>query len=214
MEYPTNFVIITKKEVKNEPWHVRKPEECTPYLFDITEDLNLLEQDGEEDLNKYWKSVNSLALAQLHESQKIVNELKCSMLATLRAARKGYSRAMWMYQVIFALGVFLIVAALAVGLFQGYNTLALLLTSAGTLNLLTFLVRDPPRLLQQNRAQLTKIMAAHFSWWTDSTSLNLWLYGGISDITSKPSVTLDDLLKISEAETKNACALMEMVKDD
>lgn len=190
---------------------LRKPDECPPYqAADEPTELNKLTQ--EHAIDEYWKNVNTLALYQLHESQKIVDEMKCAMLATLRAARRGYATAMLMYELIFGLGVALIIAALGFGLVQGGSTLTILLTSAGTVNLLTFLVRDPPRLLQENRAQLTKLMAAHFSWWTDNTSLNLWLYGNVSDTKSRPRRTIDDMLKVSEAVTKNACAFMEIVK--
>ncbi len=93
-----------------------------------------------------------------------------------------------------------------VGIFNRRSIQTILFGTAGTVDIVAFFLKDPPLLLQQNRADLAKLKAAYYGWFLDTENWIKLIYD--LSIDDKSCVKVADMKKASETIPDNTLKFM------
>jgi hypothetical protein len=154
-------------------------------------------EDADCQLEQFIANYNAESTRRMLDSIGIVDGLKKSASLAVGEADKGFALASTMYLVTFIFGLSLIVAAFVSAYFN--STFAtVLFGSAGTVQLVAFFLKNPPLMLQQNRAQLAKLKAAYYSWFLDTENWVQLIYD-LSVNGPKTMLKVNDMKVISDS---------------
>jgi hypothetical protein len=85
---------------------------------------------------------------------------------TLEAFMKPYRLTIWMYGVLFAIGIVLFVVAVIVGLKDSKSVVAIVFAGLGAGAFLAFFIRQPVQALEENLEFITWLGVAFNTYWT------------------------------------------------
>ena len=85
---------------------------------------------------------------------------------TLEAFMKPYHLTIWMYGVLFAIGIMLFVVAAVIGLRDGKSVVVIVFAGLGAGAFLTFFIRQPVQALEENLEFITWLGVAFNTYWT------------------------------------------------
>jgi hypothetical protein len=86
--------------------------------------------------------------------------------STLSAFMKPYRLTVWLYAVLFGVGLGLFVTAAVIGLSRGNSVVAIAFAGLGAANFLAFFVRQPLQALEANLECITWLGVAFNTYWT------------------------------------------------
>lgn len=85
---------------------------------------------------------------------------------TLDAFMKPYKYTIWMYWIIFAVGIGLFLAAVVIGLRDGQSPVAIVFAGLGAGGFVMFFIRQPVQALEENLEFITWLGVAFNTYWT------------------------------------------------
>jgi hypothetical protein len=85
---------------------------------------------------------------------------------TLEAFMKPYRLTIWMYGVLFVIGIVLFVVAVVIGLRDGKSVVAIVFAGLGVGTFLAFFIRQPVQALEENLEFITWLGVAFNTYWT------------------------------------------------
>jgi len=85
---------------------------------------------------------------------------------TLDAFMKPYHLTIWMYGILFAIGIMLFVVAAVIGLRDSKSVVAIVFAGLGAGAFLTFFIRQPIQALEENLEFITWLGVAFNTYWT------------------------------------------------
>jgi hypothetical protein len=85
---------------------------------------------------------------------------------TLEAFMKPYRLTLWMYGILFAVGIMLFVVAAIIGLKDGKSVVAIVFAGLGAGTFLAFFIRQPVQALEENLEFITWLGVAFNTYWT------------------------------------------------
>jgi hypothetical protein len=85
---------------------------------------------------------------------------------TLEAFMKPYHLTVWIYGVLFVLGIVLVIVAVVMGLRDGSSPAAIVFAGLGTGSFLLFFIRQPVQALEENLEFITWLGVAFNTYWT------------------------------------------------
>ncbi len=134
-----------------------------------------------------------------------LNNLKKSLDEAMQQAKKGYAYVMWMYVVVFYLGIGLIVTAVVFAA-MGKTILAIAFGAIGLIDIVTYLMVKPPLELQASRSNYAQLTAALISWFSDIMNLNGYL------TTLPPGTPFGKISEVSDKQLKNTEIVMALIE--
>jgi hypothetical protein len=149
-------------------------------------------------------------LQERNDTLEVVQKMKVGLNQTLNQIDRAFRSTMFMYKVLFYLGVALvIVATVSAFTLQGSpSKLPAIFGSLGTLDMLIFFLKDPQEKIQSSRADLAQLQAALYSWFMDSTNqrtvlgsimqekpFDVELFDRVSKIIANSTATTLDLIQ-------------------
>ena len=143
-------------------------------------------------------SPNDPIIQEMQKSVDLLNQLKPGVSLVSGEIQNALKYTKWMYAIIFALGVGLIVTAAAIGFATGNNEYAAILGGVGIIQLVTVLLKDPTQQLQKSRACFAKLEAAYYTWLFDLINWSVFLYN-FSHEGQDCKMQLEDMRKASDS---------------
>jgi len=161
------------------------------------EEFTLLSEPEANDLcERYISNYNLQSTKLMLDSLDTVNRLKEEVHNAVKKTDAGFDNASRMYLVTFIFGILLIIAAFISAIFNS-NIPTVLFGSAGTVQLVAFFFKNPPLMLQQNRAQLAKLKAAYYGWFLNTENWVQLIYD-LSVRGDKAKLKVDQMKTISD----------------
>ncbi|MBI5372100.1 MAG: hypothetical protein HZA79_08750 [Sphingobacteriales bacterium] len=155
-------------------------------------------------INAFQKQVE-LANSNMGNTYQTLINLKQSLDEAMGQARKGYAYVMWMYVIVFYLGIALIITAVVFAALDK-TILAIAFGTIGLVDIVTYLLVKPPLELQASRSNYAQLTAALISWFTDLMNLNTYL-------TTLPAGTsFDKVAEVSKKQMENTRELMDLIE--
>lgn len=146
-----------------------------------------------------------LATSNMGNTYQTLINLKQSLDEAMGQARKGYAYVMWMYVIVFYLGIGLIITAVVFAAFDK-TILAIAFGSIGLIDIITYLLVKPPLELQTSRSNYAQLTAALISWFTDLMNLNTFL-------TTLPAGTpFEKVEEVSKKQMENTRELLDLIE--
>lgn len=155
-------------------------------------------------VNTFQKQIE-LATSNMGNTYNTLINLKQSLDEAMGQARKGYAYVMWMYVIVFYLGIALIITAVVFAAFDK-TILAIAFGTIGLVDIITYMMVKPPLELQTSRSNYAQLTAALISWFTDLMNLNTYL-------TTLPAGTpFDKVAEVSKKQMDNTRELLELIE--
>lgn len=126
---------------------------------------------------------------------------------TLDGFMKPYRLTVWLYVLLFAVGIGLFVTAAIVGLVQGDSVVAIAFAGLSVVTFLTFFIRQPLRALEENLELITWLGVAFNTYWTrlmyisDARTVQAELKAADDDFTSSLEKLIERHAKLSAGRT-------------
>ena len=199
---------------------LKNPENKQEFMK-VEQDNKLTPEDAVEleqllPIVQYMKNQQAIQLEAIKEqiNMGLVNtkntfdsliKLKESLNEAMQQAKKGYAYVMWMYVVVFYLGIGLIVTAVVFGA-MGKTILAITFGSIGLIDIITYMLLKPPLELQTSRSNYAQLTAALISWFSDLMNLNSFL-------ATKPLGTpFSEVAAVSDKQYDNTTKLLALIE--
>lgn len=155
-------------------------------------------------VNSFQKQIE-LATSNMGNTYNTLINLKQSLDEAMGQARKGYAYVMWMYVIVFYLGIALIITAVIFAAFDK-TILAIAFGTIGLVDIITYMLVKPPLELQASRSNYAQLTAALICWFTDLMNLNTFL-------TTLPAGTpFDKVAEVSKKQMDNTRELLELIE--
>jgi glucan phosphoethanolaminetransferase (alkaline phosphatase superfamily) len=86
--------------------------------------------------------------------------------STLKAFMKPYGLTVWLYAILFVVGISLFIVAAKIGLEKGDSVVAIAFAGLSVMTFLAFFVRQPLHALEENLEFITWLGVAFNTYWT------------------------------------------------
>lgn len=135
-------------------------------------------------------------------------ELQKGLVKVIKQIDRGYTQVMWMYSVTFLLGIVLVLTAVFASLILNENVSALIsLGGAGMMAIISRLIFQPIRELQNSRGKLAQLQGIFINWVNDLHNWNLYLASSANDKRSP----IEEIDRISDKLFENTELMMWLI---